>query len=46
MSTMIVGSHQALKAFFQVLEQYTLADLNQSKLTQQISHFLNSKKLD
>lgn len=37
--------HQAFKAFFQVLEHYTLAHLNQPQLTQQISHFLNSKKI-
>lgn len=36
--------HQAFKAFFQVLEQYTLSHLNQPQLTQQINHFLNSKK--
>ena len=35
----------AFKAFFQVLEHYTLAHLNQPQLTQQISHFLNSKKI-
>ncbi|MFZ0219671.1 MAG: Rrf2 family transcriptional regulator [Candidatus Aquirickettsiella sp.] len=34
--------HHALKAFFQVLERYTLADLDNSNLTQQISSFLNS----
>lgn len=35
---------QALKAFLGVLDNYTLADVSKPILTQQITHFLNSKK--
>ncbi len=38
--------HRALNAFFQVLEQYTLADLSQPNLSQQINYFLNVKNFN